>query len=159
MFNYVSFNGKERKMSLENISTDKLKAELERRTNKMRDGWPDSPVGTWEVTTEGDVEGRTERNLGVFEGHIVDIALRLRKKCFYSLRFNPFVKEEVFDDSIQIGDEVSVVLDISSGTWDMNQDQRVRAISTWINKSPLKDCRACDVQKHNYFASVKIIAR
>lgn len=45
----------------------------------------DSPVGWWEVTTEGDCEGRSTTKLGIHYGHVAEIALSLR--AGYSLRF------------------------------------------------------------------------
>lgn len=41
----------------------------------------------WEVTTEGDVEGKTTVSLGLFQGNPVDIALFLGKKSYYQLQF------------------------------------------------------------------------
>jgi hypothetical protein len=46
-----------------------------------------STYGTWKVTTEGDVEGRSTRQLGVFQGHIDEIAFALADKAFYALKF------------------------------------------------------------------------
>ena len=46
--------------------------------------------GLWEVTTEGDCEGKSTRKLGVYEGFIDDIAFALVGSCCYSLRFKPF---------------------------------------------------------------------
>lgn len=46
-----------------------------------------NPVGMWEVTTEGDCEGRTTKQLGVHEGHIVDIARNLASQTGYGLHF------------------------------------------------------------------------
>lgn len=47
----------------------------------------DNPFGIWHVTTEGDCEGRSPRDLGFNEGYIDEIALALADKCFYSLYF------------------------------------------------------------------------
>ena len=45
--------------------------------------------GIWNVTTEGDCEGRTMKNLGVWEGYVDEIAFELADKCFYKLYFKP----------------------------------------------------------------------
>ncbi len=45
-----------------------------------------SPIGWWNVTTEGDCEGRTTNQLGDHYGHIAEIALSM-KGGGYSLRF------------------------------------------------------------------------
>lgn len=44
--------------------------------------------GTWHVTTEGDVEGRSVNDLGIHTGSIIDIARKLSPYCYYTLRFN-----------------------------------------------------------------------
>lgn len=46
--------------------------------------------GVWEVTTEGDCEGRTTRELGIYQGNISDIAVYLKDKVGYTLRFKRF---------------------------------------------------------------------
>lgn len=43
--------------------------------------------GTWRVSTEADVEGRSMKNLGDFTGHIDEIALHLADQCYYTLWF------------------------------------------------------------------------
>jgi|TARA_R100000750_G_C2335181_1_gene91815 hypothetical protein len=48
--------------------------------------------GLWEVTTEGDCEGRTTRNLGIYEGYVDDIALTLADQAYYKLSFKQAVK-------------------------------------------------------------------
>lgn len=42
----------------------------------------------WEVTTEGDCEGKAIRKLGVFTGNPVDIAFKLADKAMYTLFFH-----------------------------------------------------------------------
>lgn len=80
----------------------------------LKNGY-DEVFGTWEVTTEGDVEGRTTKNLGTFTGYIDEIALFLANKCYYSLHFKKIVPVTSFHPN---GFKVSVQLDISSGTWE-----------------------------------------
>ena len=46
-----------------------------------------NPYGLWEVTTEGDCEGRSRKGLGVFEGYLDDIAFYLANKAYYTLEF------------------------------------------------------------------------
>ena len=45
------------------------------------------PVGLWHVTTEGDCEGRSVKDLGYHKGHIIDIAHKLSGENYYSLHF------------------------------------------------------------------------
>ena len=120
--------------------------------NKM----PDSPIGAWMVTTEGDEEGRTTRQLGVWYGHIVDIAKMLAKRRYYSLRFQAVESPPVVTGDKETGAGiVQISLDISSGTWDMSRDDRVRAFKELLGKGVTLtpwDCRDGD-----YYASVKLI--
>lgn len=83
-----------------------------------------SPYGTWIVTTEGDCEGRSTRNLGVYVGYIDEIAFALAEKCFYSLYF-----EKVCTDvptPTKVLKEVNVTLDINSKTWKLSHNDRVK---------------------------------
>lgn len=82
-----------------------------------------NPYGTWQVTTEGDCEGRSTRNLGVYVGYLDDIAFALADKCFYSLRFTKICTEIPVPESAR--ENVSVSLDIKSNTWDMDGKDRV----------------------------------
>lgn len=45
--------------------------------------------GLWQVSTEGDCEGRSTKSLGVWEGFIDDIALHLADKVMYNLWITP----------------------------------------------------------------------
>lgn len=48
-----------------------------------------NPIGWWQVTTEGDCEGRSTRMVGVFYGHLAEIAFAKRKESGYKLHFSP----------------------------------------------------------------------
>jgi hypothetical protein len=48
-----------------------------------------SPVRWWKVTTEGDVEGRSIRDLGIHYGHVAEIALGLNDGPCYAYKFEP----------------------------------------------------------------------
>lgn len=68
----------------------------------------------YEVTTEGDCEGRSSRSLGIWKGNISDIAFHLADKMFYSLRFEPITinkpnkisKEKVVISSWKLKDDI-----------------------------------------------------
>ena len=45
--------------------------------------------GLWQVSTEGDCEGRTIKSLGLWEGFIDDIALHLADRVMYNLWITP----------------------------------------------------------------------
>lgn len=102
--------------------------------------------GTWKVTTEGDCEGRTVKNLGIFIGNIDDIALHLADKNYYSLNFQKV--EDI--DKIKYSDKrnkVDIALDIESKTWDMTSEERVKAMQLLFNGRPV------EIEKSNYYAS------
>jgi hypothetical protein len=80
--------------------------------------------GTWNVTTEGDVEGRTTRQLGTHTGFIDDIAFKLADQAYYGLRFDP-VDPTKIEKTPRTRTRVQVSLDIGSGTWDMDGPARV----------------------------------
>jgi len=55
------------------------------------------PYGTWEVSTEGDCEGRSIRRLGTFTGYIDEIAFALARQSGYTLEFKRVGKTDEFD--------------------------------------------------------------
>lgn len=107
----------------------------------------DSTYGLWEVTTEGDVEGRSTRNLGTHKGHVDEIALHLAKECFYSLHFKLVEPIETFTPAKK---EVNVMFDIGTGTWNYDKDGLVRKMKEFFADRPvhIKHC--------NYYASFTI---
>ena len=82
-----------------------------------------NPFGTWEVTTEGDVEGRSTTRLGIFTGFVDEIALHLANRVCYSLCFR--AKKEQPKTLKPTGISVVIHFDIDSKTWDMSPDERV----------------------------------
>lgn len=139
---------KEAKMSknLSEATTEDLERELAKRKGASKVAsnshacesglrklcrWAPSPVGRWRVTTEGDCEGRSTRELGTFEGHVADIALRLSKECFYSLCFSPAEDLPPVDKA---GTHASVQLDIGSGTWDLQNGFREEVVKSWMGR-------------------------
>lgn len=76
-----------------------------------------NPFGTWEVTTEGDVEGRSRKNLGTHTGNVDDIALHLADKCYYVLNFK---KVEITQEFVTKRKEVNISFDY--GAVDIKND-------------------------------------
>lgn len=105
------------------------------------------PYGMWTVTTEGDCEGRTVRQLGTFEGFIDEIAFALAGKCYYSLRFSS-AKE--LPNAAQ-GTAVNISLDIDSGTWDMNSKERAEFFRRMLAG------RNVSVKEGQYYASIILV--
>jgi len=106
----------------------------------------ESTYGLWQVTTEGDVEGRSTRNLGTFEGHVDEIALHLADQCYYSLQFKLMEPIEKF---VPKKKSVSVMFDIGTGTWDMGRrlTEKMRAFFA---------DRPVQIEDSNYFSSFTI---
>lgn len=80
-----------------------------------------SVYGTFKVTTEGDCEGKSVRDLGTYTGYIDEIAFALADKCEYKLHFKQVHPEEL-DMTLPKRDKVEISLDIDSGIWDLNVD-------------------------------------
>lgn len=106
------------------------------------------PSGVWHVTTEGDEEGRSTRDLGSHEGHIVDIAKKLSPDAFYSLHFSPAFAKEKAKIKAPL-DSVNVHLAIDSGTWDLQGEARLA-----YYRSMLSGRNDVSVTPCNYFACV-----
>jgi hypothetical protein len=122
------------------------------------------PIGWWSVSTDGDVEGRTTRELGQFYGHIAEIAFSLADKVFYSIRFSPVADEcirSVPKERPQYQAKKSAVwvsLGIQSGTWEMNPERRAEWMAFFLN------CRdEVSVESHErgavYYAASYLILR
>ena len=108
----------------------------------------DKAEAFWKVTTEGDCEGRTTRDLGVHFGFLDDIAFALADKCYYSLCFKLV---EPLQLDVPQRSKVNIMLDIDSGTWDMQGSQRINFVANL-----LKD-RDVSVTACNYYASVELV--
>lgn len=90
--------------------------------------------GTWKVTTEGDVEGRSTVQLGVFTGYVDEIAFHLADKCFYTLQFEP-VENPATIKYYPKRNEVNVSFGIDSDTWNMSPKTRAKFWSSVIDTS------------------------
>ena len=86
----------------------------------------DNPFGIWHVTTEGDCEGCSTRDLGIHEGYIDEIALALADKCYYSLCFVAINIHSL--DMTPTRKTVDVTFGVNSGTWAMTPKECVTAI-------------------------------
>jgi len=102
--------------------------------------------GTWVVTTEGDCEGRSIRNLGTHTGWLDTIALNLAKNVYYSLRFKK-VEPNIDAEKLPTATEVSVSMDIDSGTWDMKNDERAKVLREVFKDRPVV------IKESNFYAS------
>ena len=110
----------------------------------MREDYKDL-FGNWEVTTEGDVEGKTTKQLGTYLGFVDVIALHLADKCHYSLRFKKIKEIGNYKPSRE---SVSVSFDTESGTW---EDKKYEEIMTDVFKD-----RPVVIKKGDFYASFNI---
>lgn len=109
-----------------------------------------NPFGIWQVSTEGDEEGKTIKILGVYTGFVDKIALALANKAYYSLLFKR-VNSKVLDKTPK-ANKVSIAFDIDSGTWDLPSNELVK-----VMQEAFKDRPNIQVEKSNYFASFSIV--
>ena len=108
-----------------------------------------NPNGVWQVTTEGDCEGKSVRNLGVFSGRLDEIAFALSKKAMYSLTFKKL--DLSVHTPTEVRREVTIALDIDSGVWDMTASERVGTI-----REMLKDAENIFVSEGSTYKSVTL---
>ena len=109
------------------------------------------PRQAWEITTEGDCEGRSVKQLGVFVGRFYEIAFHLAKKCCYSLRFKP---AEIDTNFTPVAKEVHVGFDIESGLWDLTPINRAEFVKSMLNKDAI-----VTIEPSNYYASFKVVVK
>lgn len=112
---------------------------------------PPSTYGLWDVTTEGDCEGRTTTQLGVHQGHFDEVALKFANKAYYGLRLK-WVDPTISKGIKPKATEVQVSMDIETGTWDLHGELRSHAFRTFLANRPVM------VEDGQNYASVKLIA-
>ncbi|AHJ87186.1 hypothetical protein BCP8-2_148 [Bacillus phage BCP8-2] len=78
---------REEQLELEILKKQAELRKLQKEKEDMKKPIPFDPEGVWEVTTEGDCEGRSIRRLGTYEGHILDIVRQLAGQAYYQLTF------------------------------------------------------------------------
>lgn len=110
----------------------------------------DNVYGLWKVTTQGDCEGRSTRDLGIHEGNIDEIAFALADECFYSLNFRAVNPHDRELDMTPKRKTVDIQLDIDSGTWDMKPKDRAIAVSGLMQNRPVT------VSESNFYSCVRL---
>lgn len=101
----------------------------------------------WEVTTGSDCEGKSIKNLGIYQGDLSDIAFYLADKCCYRLCFKQI---EFKKAGKATGKKVNISLNIDSNTWSMNPKDRVKAVKNMLNNDNVI------VKESNYYACVTL---
>jgi len=107
--------------------------------------------GTFKVTTEGDCEGRSTRELGVYTGYVDEIAFALADRCCYSLRFTPVEPDEL--DMTPKKDTVKISFDINSGAWDLKPADAIRYFKEFFKDRDVEvtgahGCGSCTISTH-----------
>ena len=102
-------------------------------TKKLAESYKKA-YGFWEVTTEGDCEGKSVSRLGIYEGYIDEIALALADRCYYSLCFRPIDPRAL--DLTPKRKSVEISFDIGSNTWDMDNEGIVAAFKEVLKDRP-----------------------
>lgn len=110
---------------------------------------PTSAYGLWRVTTEGDVEGRTVRDLGVHEGWLDEIAFALAEDCYYSLRFIN-LDPQAFHGLKRISKKTVNVSFEFSGS--MGASERKKYVTELLKDRPNVTVEDC-----NYYGSVRLV--
>ena len=100
-----------------------------------------NPYDTWKVTTEGDCEGRSKKNLGTFTGFFDEIAFALAKSCYYTLDFKRVENTDKFS-KIPTDNKVNVRI------WDMGDNVS--------NYEKLLEGREVYVKRCNIYKSVEL---
>lgn len=95
----------------------------------------ESPIGWWSVSTDGDCEGRSTRQLGEYYGHVAEIAFHLADKAMYDIGFHPIRigvkgKRQTYQAT---RDKVWIQLGIDSKTWDMTPEARAKWFEIWLD--------------------------
>jgi hypothetical protein len=116
----------------------------------LKDVTMPNAYGTWKVTTEGDCEGRSTRDLGVHTGFLDEIAFALAAQAYYGLRFD-IVNQDKLKGAGPTGVEVQVSLGIDTGSWDLSAAERVAYF-----KKLLKGRPNVLVEDGQYYACVKL---
>lgn len=146
------------------MTDEEIEAFMARRKVKavpvrdLKKGWPKSPTGWWTVTTYGDCEGRTYKNLGTFKGHVVDIALSLAGKAMYDLCFVPAVNPAVLPEIKPDTKGVKIQLGIESGTWDMGKEECAKSVEKWLN-TEIPQSGEFEVDICSYYAAVTVVRK
>ena len=92
---------------------------------------------SWHVTTEGDCEGKSIKDLGVHVGFFDEIAFALADKAFYELHMSP-AKEKPEIDITPKAASVMVSLPIETKTWDLKGADRRKYYEKFLAGRPVK---------------------
>ena len=105
------------------------------------------PYGVWKVTTEGDCEGRSIKQLGIHEGYVDEIALCLADKNSYSLEFTRVAAPQKLELYSPVCGETTITVH--------NESEIYGALSL-ADLQTMFEGRPVTIKKSNYYKSVKL---
>lgn len=108
-----------------------------------------NPKGRWEVTTEGDEEGRTTRHLGTHDGYVDEIALHFADKQGYALRFERRAEAINFEPTRA---NVIVSFGYDAGLDSLQSQQRANFVADVFQDRPVR------ISQANIYGAVQIVA-
>lgn len=138
-----------------NLSTKNIEDESRIKNGLAPKNLYNSPIGWWNVTTEGDEEGRSTRQLGLHYGHVAEIAFWLAIHNFYKLTFEAkgliplntaIMRYEATARSVYIA------LDYTSKIDDLSKDEQVKWFTNWFGDTDPK----ITITTGCYYNSVKL---
>lgn len=109
-----------------------------------------SVYGVWRVITAGDVEGRTLKDLGVYEGYVDEIAKHLAPQQFYQLRFSKVDDPNIVPDIVKPIKKANISFDIESNSWHFNEKQLIALMRELFKDRPV------EINERGGFAGVKL---
>lgn len=118
----------------------------------------------YHVTTEGDCEGRSTTDLGIWEGDIADIAFHLADKSYYSLNFSPIsvkkptkiTSEKVDISSFELRDTIISKEILGTGNFKIKKGDRYNSYTLYLNEEELKNIKKQELLKQKEDIELKL---
>lgn len=108
-----------------------------------------SRYGYWQVSTEGDEEGKSIRNLGVFHGNIDEIAFALADRVMWSLDFKQINPDDIPAPK-NYKTRINICLDLKDVPYS-DYEKRIKIMQQMLSGTNIS------VEKGNAFGNVAII--
>ncbi len=130
----------------------KLNKTLPQKKNTLEEKFG-TPVRWWEVSTEGDCEGKSSKHLGIHYGHIAEIAFSLGNQGGYQLYFEPREMDSTHGSPEYNHPNRQAVckeihISIGNETW---LKGREGVLEVWL------DCPEVKVKPSNYHGAVELV--
>lgn len=106
------------------------------KIDQIKENGLPSPIGWWKVTTEGDCEGRTTKQLGEHFGHVAEIAFELGHNGGYVLEFDKIEKPERPEIPIRQAKTNKIFVRVNKPNYNCNWLEK--DFKTWMDAPQLK---------------------